>query len=119
MQGYFADERLMIENSVANLADGFWMVEGAFQPVHDLPAFVVGSGPSLDAALDALRAWQEHGVIFSAGSALQTLLANGIVPDFQVEKENNDTTEARVHHIFERLREHGRAACRERVCQYG
>jgi hypothetical protein len=101
MQGYFADERLMIENTVANArTHEFWMVDGAFQAPHDLPAFVVGSGPSLDRSLDAIRAWQGHAVIFSAGSSLQTLLNAGIRPDFQVEKENNETTEERIAHMF-------------------
>jgi hypothetical protein len=103
LQGYYADERLMIENTVANVTgDEFWMVDGTFQAVHDIPAFVIGSGPSLDGALETIRKWQDYAVIFCAGSALQSLLAAGIRPDFQIEKENNQTTEDRVHHIFGR-----------------
>jgi hypothetical protein len=101
LQGYYDDEKLMIENTVANVSDDeFWVVDGAFQALHDLPAFIVGSGPSLDGSLDTIREWQDHAVIFSAGSALQSLLAAGITPDFQIEKENNETTEERVAHIF-------------------
>lgn len=103
LQGYYADEKLMIENTVANVTgDEFWMVDGALQPTHDLPAFIIGSGPSLDGALDAIREWQDHAVIFCAGSALQSLLAAGITPDFQIEKENNDLTRDRIEHIFAR-----------------
>ncbi len=103
LQGYYADEKLMIENTVANVTgDEFWIIDGAFQALHDLPAFVIGSGPSLDGALDAIRAWQDHAVIFCAGSALQSLLAAGIRPDFQIEKENNALTQQRIEHIFER-----------------
>lgn len=103
LQGYYADEKLMIENTVANVArDEFWMIDGTFQAPHDLPLFIVGSGPSLDGSLETIRKWQDHAVIFCAGSALQSLLAAGIKPDFQIEKENNKTTEARIHHIFER-----------------
>jgi hypothetical protein len=102
MQGYYADEKLMIENTIANVSgDEFWMVDGAYQALHGLPAFIVGSGPSLDGALEAIREWQGHAVIFSAGSALESLLAAGITPDFHVEKENNSKTEARIAHIFE------------------
>lgn len=108
LQGYYADEKLMIENTVANVSgDEFWMIDGDFQAPHDLPVFIVGSGPSLDGALETIRKWQDHAVIFCAGSALQSLLAAGIKPDFQIEKENNKTTEARIHHIFER---HGNGA---------
>lgn len=103
LQGYYADEKLMIENTVANVTGGeFWMIDGAIQKPHDLPAFIIGSGPSLDGSLDALRAWQDHAVIFCAGSALQTLLSAGIKPDFQIEKENNEQTRKRMEHIFER-----------------
>lgn len=104
MQGYYADEKLMIENAVANVeADEFWLLDGNYHVPHSFPAFVIGSGPSLDQSLDAIRAWQDHAIIFCAGSALQTLLGAGIRPDFQVEKENNDTTAARISHIFERV----------------
>lgn len=103
LQGYYADEKLMIENTIANVTgDEFWLIDGAFQAPHDIPAIIVGSGPSLDASLDSLRRWKDHAVIFCAGSSLQSLLAAGITPDFQVEKENNEITEARMAHIFER-----------------
>lgn len=108
LQGYYADEKLMIENTIANVTrDDFWMIDGMFQAPHDLPLFIVGSGPSLDASLETIRKWQDHAIIFCAGSALQSLLAAGIKPDFQIEKENNETTEARIQHIFER---HGKGA---------
>ncbi len=104
MQGYYDDEKLMIENTVSNVdTHDFWMIDGAYRAPHDVPAFIIGSGPSLDASLEAIRRWQGHAVIFCAGSALQTLLGAGIRPDFQVEKENNETTEARIAHIFERV----------------
>ena len=103
MQGYYTDEKLMIENTVSNVdTHDFWMIDGTYQAPHDLAAFIVGSGPSLDESIEAIRAWQGHAVVFCAGSALQTLLSAGIKPDFQIEKENNETTEARIAHIFER-----------------
>lgn len=103
MQGYYSDEKLMIENTVSNVdTHEFWMIDGAYQAPHDLAAFIVGSGPSLDRSIEAIRAWKGHAVVFCAGSALQTLLSAGIKPDFQIEKENNETTEARIAHIFER-----------------
>jgi len=110
LQGYYADEKLMIENTIANVTgEEFWMIDGAPQKTHDMPAFIIGSGPSLDGALDTIREWQDHAVIFCAGSALQSLLAAGIKPDFQIEKENNEQTRKRMEHIFER---HGAGADR-------
>ena len=71
MQGYYTDEKIMIENTVSNVdTHAFWMVDGAYQAPHDIPAFIVGSGPSLDRSIEAIRAWQGHAVIFCAGSAL-------------------------------------------------
>lgn len=110
LQGYYADEKLMIENTIANVTgEEFWMIDGAFQQLHNIPAFIIGSGPSLDGALETIREWQDHAVIFCAGSALQSLLSAGIKPDFQIEKENNEQTRKRMEHIFER---HGAGADR-------
>jgi hypothetical protein len=50
----------------------------------DIPIFVVGSGPSLDMDMEYLKKVRNHGLIFSAGSSIQALLANGIVPDMAV-----------------------------------
>ncbi len=40
-------------------------------------------------------------MIFASGSALQVLLHHGIVPDFQVEKENNELALNRLRYIFD------------------
>ncbi len=51
---------------------------------------VVGNGGSLDDSIEFLRQNQERMIIFSAGTALRTLLKNGIKPDFQIEIERTD-----------------------------
>jgi hypothetical protein len=51
---------------------------------------VVGNGASLDESIEFLRQNQEKMIIFSAGTALRTLLKNGIKPDFQIEIERTD-----------------------------
>lgn len=56
------------------------------------PAFVVGSGPSLDESLPALREAAGKGMIFAAGSALKPLLAGGVRPDVVVVLESTDTS---------------------------
>ena len=91
--GFFHDELTMLWNSFANLTSGRTHVyhrDGA-GTLH-APVFVVGSGPSLDADLEVIRAHQDDAVIVSAGSALRPLLNAGIRPDFQVESENWDVT---------------------------
>jgi hypothetical protein len=86
--GFLEDEIDMVRNSFHNLKD----FRGKFfdhqkDPLH-LPAFVIGSGPSLDNDLDFIRANQRNAVIVSCGTSMRILLHNGITPDFHVELEN-------------------------------
>lgn len=57
------------------------------------PAFIVGSGPSLDHNAEHLRAVGDKGVILAASSALKPLLAKGIRPDIVLALESSDTSE--------------------------
>lgn len=106
LKGYYADEKLMVENTVANVtAHDFWFVEGKVRELIDVPVFVIGAGPSLDESIEVIRKWQDRAIIISAGSTLQALLHRGIVPDFQVEKENTQPTADRLQHIHARNRD--------------
>lgn len=89
--GFFQDEMEMVRASYFNLVphEDFRLFKRGSAPI-DLPAFVVGSGPSIDDDLDFIKANQDRAVIFSCGSALGVLLANGIRPDFQVQLENGE-----------------------------
>lgn len=89
--GFFYDEMEMVRASYFNLLgdDNFRMLRRSDAPI-DVPAFIVGSGPSIDDDLDFLRANQDRAVIFSCGTALGVLLANGIRPDFQLILENGE-----------------------------
>jgi hypothetical protein len=101
LKGYFADERLMVENMTANVAArDFRLLDAGARPPVDVPAIIVGSGPSLDGAVEAIHRCREHAVIISAGSALQALLHHGIVPDWHIEKENLPASAARLRHIL-------------------
>ncbi len=103
LKGYYADEKIMVENTVANVTShGFWFLEGELRAPLDAPVFVVGAGPSLDDSIEAIRKWQDRAIIVSAGSTLQALLHHGIVPDFHVEKENTQPTVDRLRHIHAR-----------------
>ncbi|MDJ0686059.1 MAG: DUF115 domain-containing protein [Alphaproteobacteria bacterium] len=83
------DERRMLANAAANLKryahKAFPTGVAAAQPV---PALVVGSGPSLDAALPKIRETATRSVIFSGGTGVGALLAHGVTPDFHCEFEN-------------------------------
>lgn len=86
--GFLEDEILMVRNSFENLKDyDSYIYKRPYKP-RSLPAFVIGSGPSLDKCFDMLRANQDKAIFISCGTALGVLLANGIVPDFHMEMEN-------------------------------
>jgi hypothetical protein len=106
LKGYFDDERLMVENMTAIVAVcDFRLLDGHVRPPVDVPAIIVGSGPSLDASVEAIRRCRDHAVVITAGSTLQVVLHHGIVPDWHVEKENSPLTATRLRAILERNRE--------------
>jgi len=89
--GFFRDELEMVRASYFNLVphDDFRVFRRSDERVG-MPAFIVGSGPSIDDDLEFIAANQDRAVIFCCGSALGVLLANGIKPDFQMMLENGE-----------------------------
>ncbi|MDP4528328.1 DUF115 domain-containing protein [Alkalimonas delamerensis] len=57
-----------------------------------LPVFVVGNGPSLDDSIETIKQYLGKAIIISCGTALRSLHANGIQPDFHAEVEQNRAT---------------------------
>ena len=57
------------------------------------PAFIVGSGPSLDQNIEYLKAVGNKGLILASSSALKPLLAKGIRPDIVLVLESTDTSD--------------------------
>lgn len=86
--GFVEDEIMMIRNSYHNLKDYESHHFKRADTFTRTPAFVVGSGPSLDEGIDTIRKYQDKALIISCGTGLGALLANGITPDFQIEMEN-------------------------------
>lgn len=91
--GFFYDETLMLWNAYHNLGQdrgerSAKVYSSAAGKDRGLPAFVVGSGPSLDQSIDAIKKNASKAVIISCGSALRPLMLNGIQPDFHIELEN-------------------------------
>lgn len=85
--GFFEDEINMIANTYNNLKNGKEKVFYAQLEPHDFPVFVVGSGPSLDGAMEVIKANQDKAVIISCGTAMMPLLRAGVYPDYHVELE--------------------------------
>lgn len=91
--GTFEDEMIGVRNSLKNID---LQSQKLAHPVltkptrTNVPVCVVGNGPSLDELLPFLKANQDKMIIFSAGTALKPLCAQGIRPDFQIEIERLD-----------------------------
>ena len=90
--GFVEDEVVMYRNTAENLRRYRWRIVPDHLERADSGgiAVAVGSGPSFDGAVDTLRMLRDKATVFSAGSALRGLLANGIRPDFHCELENDD-----------------------------
>lgn len=88
--GFFEDELNMIANTHSNLKNGKERVFFASSQAKEFPVFIVGSGPSLDMAMDTIRENVDKAVIISCGTALAPLLRGGVVPDFHVELERGE-----------------------------
>lgn len=90
--GFIEDEIGMMENTHTNINENdFHLLDGR-KPyrAQEIPAFVIGSGPSIDKDLPMIKKWKDKAIIFSCGTALRPLLRNGIRPDFHVELERDD-----------------------------
>ncbi|RED54354.1 motility associated factor glycosyltransferase family protein [Aestuariispira insulae] len=89
-KGFVEDEMTMMRNSLANLSQGPYgfLEDKTDRSIKNVPAFIIGSGPSIDGQFDLIRQWRDRVVIFSGGTGLNGLLDNGIRPDFHCEMEN-------------------------------
>ncbi len=89
--GFFEDECLMLKHAVENAAavPHRQLLPGRRKDKAAPPAFVVGSGPSLDRSIETIRRHADKAVIFGAGTGTSALLKNGIKPQFHCEIEND------------------------------
>ena len=72
-----------IKNAPTVLRTPNMLVDVDKEAFRDKPAIIVAAGPSLNEELENLRQIKEEGraYLFSVGSAINTLIANDIVPD--------------------------------------
>jgi hypothetical protein len=86
--GFLEDELTMITNTVGNLEHFEGRVFKLGTKVTEMPAFVVGSGPSFDHSLETIRRFADRALVLSCGTTLGLLLKNGVIPDIHCELEN-------------------------------
>ncbi len=87
--GYIEDELVMLRHCTENLIrNDFLLLEDKPRLIKDMPAAIVGNGPSFDKTVEHLKRIRDQIVIFSCGTSLMPLLRAGIRPDFHCELEN-------------------------------
>ena len=68
----------MLRNCGTNLIrNEFKLLDDHPRLEKNLPAFIVGSGPSLDQSIAAIKRLQGQAIVFSCGTGLLPLLRNG------------------------------------------
>ncbi|TMO43806.1 motility associated factor glycosyltransferase family protein [Pseudoalteromonas ruthenica] len=85
--GFYNDAITGLAHGIRNIEQGgefLFANKKAYELVGNTPAFVVGNGPSLDAAIEVLKNFNGQAVIFAAGTAYQSLLKAGVTADFHV-----------------------------------
>jgi len=88
--GFFEDEIISLIHTVENTENQFPILienDKRTNKIQKLPVVIVGNGPSLDNDIDLLKLREDDVLIISCGTALKSLLHNGITPHLQVEME--------------------------------
>lgn len=81
----YDNEMVRLKNTLHNLRDGGHYIARAPDRKIEKPVVVVGSGPSIDQRISDLKKIRDKVTVISAGTGLRGLLAEGIIPDFQME----------------------------------
>jgi len=90
--GFYDDSRYSLAHTLGNIKNNHPILS-ANKKINkkysqdERSVFIIGNGPSLDNDIDFIKNNQKSFVIVSCGSALRSLLKNGIEPDFHVELE--------------------------------
>lgn len=98
--GFFDDGIISIAHDFANGVKQTPLLKGQGslpKNLSGIPVFVIANGPSLDREIEVIKQHQNEAIIFSCGSALQSLLANNITPDFHVANERTKNTYHYLH----------------------
>jgi len=89
--GFFQDDINMIAQTYKNLEDGnARLIRKLEKNDPQIPAFIIGSGPSLTELLPFIKENQDKAVIFACGTSIDNLLNYGITPDFYAIAERGE-----------------------------
>ena len=86
--GWYEDQRAGFYFAAKNIQKNNKFYTGE-KADHFFRVFLVGSGPSLDDSISFIKNNQHDALIVSCGSSYSALLANGIIPDYQVVQERD------------------------------
>ncbi len=92
---FFEDQLLALKNTYINTKKKVKIFRKSAEDKFlnkDIPIFIVGSGPSLDSSIDALKKNRDKALIVSCGTALRALLSYDIIPDIHFEAEFREIT---------------------------
>jgi len=88
--GFFEDEIISVIHTVENTENQFPILTSNNErdnKINKVSVVIVGNGPSLDNDIELLKSREDNVLIVSCGTALKSLLHNGITPHLQVEME--------------------------------
>lgn len=90
-----------LENTLRNLPINMQTppATGLKDTIRDVPAVIVGSGPSLKNDIDVLRELKNHALIIAAGSSIQALLHHGIEPHLIVSMDAGEAN----YRVFQKI----------------
>ncbi len=108
--GFVDDEKTMLKHYYENLKiPHYKMARQNPAQLLEIPIFVIANGPSLDKSAEFIKKFQDKALIISCGTALESVLKLGIMPDFHAELEN--TEEIKVIHSREIIQKHKNTIC--------
>ena len=88
--GFFEDEIISLVHTIENSKNQFPILKDDKKrknSLKNIPVIIVGNGPSLDNDIELLKSRQNKVLVISCGTALKSLLNNGIKPHLQIEME--------------------------------
>lgn len=88
--GFFEDELAMISQSYRNLKGNKARIITDPHTSPDIPAFIIGGGPSLDQHIDLIKENKDKAVVIACGTSMEPLLKHGITPDFNILLERSE-----------------------------
>jgi len=98
--GFFEDEIISLIHTIENSDNDFPLLiesKDINNSIEQLPVIIVGNGPSLDNDIELLKSKQDQAIIVSSGTALKSLLSNGIKPHLQIEMERTAQLDDHYH----------------------